>query len=251
MLDALPTGRSCSSTSSSSPARRAARAGLLGGEAAQSRPQSGSGATSSAPRRRIRRRDTLFVAYYASAELGCHRALGWPMPARILDLFTEFRDRTNGLATPAGAGLLGALAYFGLDAMGAAEKDDMRDADPARRAVVASRRRNRNPRLLPGRTSTRWRGCCPPCCRGSTYRARSCAAATWPPRRPWSTTACRSTSRCSNLLREHWAGIQDDLIGEIDAYGVYDGRTFKADRWARCLPATAFPGRGWKAGSWT
>jgi hypothetical protein len=62
--------------------------------------------------------DVLFVAYYASAELGCYRALGWPMPERILDLFTEFRDRTNGLQPPAGNGLLGALAYFGLDTMG-------------------------------------------------------------------------------------------------------------------------------------
>ena len=66
--------------------------------------------------------DTLFVAYYASAELGCFRALGWPMPARILDLFTEFRDRTNGLTTPAGAGLVGALVYFGLDTIGATRK---------------------------------------------------------------------------------------------------------------------------------
>src|SRR5512132_3534016 len=66
--------------------------------------------------------DTLFVAYYASAELGCHRVLGWPMPARILDLFTEFRDRTNGLTTPAGASLLGALTYFGLDTMGTIRK---------------------------------------------------------------------------------------------------------------------------------
>jgi hypothetical protein len=41
--------------------------------------------------------DSLFVAYYASAELGCHLALGWPMPDRILDLFTEFRCGTNGL----------------------------------------------------------------------------------------------------------------------------------------------------------
>ena len=24
--------------------------------------------------------DVLFVAYYASAELGCHLALGWPLP---------------------------------------------------------------------------------------------------------------------------------------------------------------------------
>ena len=48
------------------------------------------------------------------------------MPERILDLFTEFRARTNGLDTPTGHSLLGALAYFGLDGIGAAEKDDMR-----------------------------------------------------------------------------------------------------------------------------
>src|SRR5262249_38084588 len=34
--------------------------------------------------------DCLFIAYYASAELGCHLALGWPLPARVLDLYTEF-----------------------------------------------------------------------------------------------------------------------------------------------------------------
>ena len=67
-----------------------------------------------------------FLAYYASAEIGCHLALGWPKPTRILDLFTEFRCRTNGLTTPAGAGLVGALAYYGLDSMAASEKDAMR-----------------------------------------------------------------------------------------------------------------------------
>src|SRR5215470_1214610 len=56
--------------------------------------------------------DVLFLAYYASAELGCYRVLGWRMPERILDPFTEFRARTNGLGTLAGNGLLGALAYF-------------------------------------------------------------------------------------------------------------------------------------------
>jgi DNA polymerase I len=59
----------------------------------------------------------LFVAYYASAELGCFLALGWPMPARVLDLFTEFRNMRNGLTTPSGFGLLGALTYFGLNHM--------------------------------------------------------------------------------------------------------------------------------------
>src|SRR5512135_471858 len=57
--------------------------------------------------------DVLFVAYYASAELGCHLALGWPLPARVLDLYTEFRNRANGLSPSHGFGLLGALAWHG------------------------------------------------------------------------------------------------------------------------------------------
>ena len=50
------------------------------------------------------------------------------MPERVLDLFIEFRNRTNGLPTPAGSSLLGALTYFGLDAMGATEKKEMQEA---------------------------------------------------------------------------------------------------------------------------
>jgi hypothetical protein len=71
--------------------------------------------------------DSLFVAYYASAELGCFLQLGWPLPARILDLFAEFRVITNGLPVPCGNGLLGALAYHGLGAIDAAEKKELRD----------------------------------------------------------------------------------------------------------------------------
>jgi len=70
--------------------------------------------------------DVLFVAYYASAELGCYLAVNWPLPVRILDLFCEFRNLTNGLSVPCGSGLLGAMAYFGLPAIDAAEKEAMR-----------------------------------------------------------------------------------------------------------------------------
>jgi hypothetical protein len=70
----------------------------------------------------------LFTAFYVSAELGCFRALSWPMPQRILDLFTEFRCGTNGLAVPAGNGLIGALTAFGLDTMGATEKKELQTA---------------------------------------------------------------------------------------------------------------------------
>ena len=71
--------------------------------------------------------ESLFVAYYASAELGCFLALDWPMPVLVLDLFAEFRNLTNGLSVPCGNSLLGALAWFGLDAIEAAEKDIMRN----------------------------------------------------------------------------------------------------------------------------
>lgn len=71
--------------------------------------------------------DALLVAYYASAEWGCHLALGWPVPARVLDLFAEFACLSSGTRPPYGRGLLGALAYFGLPALDAAEKTGMRD----------------------------------------------------------------------------------------------------------------------------
>jgi len=184
--------------------------------------------------------DVLFVAYYASAELGCYRVLGWPMPERILDLFTEFRARTNGLNTPAGNSLLGALAYFGLDGMGAAEKDDMRalilrggpwsdserlailnycegDVDALRRLLVAMWSKVDLPRAL---------------LRG---RYMAAAAAMEHAGTPIDTTMLE-------LFRAYWTDIQDQLIAEIDAaYGVFDGRTFKAERFAVWLATNDIP----------
>jgi DNA polymerase I len=44
------------------------------------------------------------------------------------------------------------------------------------------------------------------------------------------------------LLRANWTRIQDRLIAEIDAdYGVFDGRSFKADRFAGWLIAKNIP----------
>jgi DNA polymerase-1 len=70
--------------------------------------------------------DSLFIAYYASAEMGCHKALGWPTPLHLLDLYAEFRNLTSGLTLPAGRGLIGALIYHGLDHVDADDKEAMR-----------------------------------------------------------------------------------------------------------------------------
>ena len=71
--------------------------------------------------------DSLFVAYYASAEMACHLSLGWELPDYVLDLFVEFRSQTNGLTLPCGAGLLGALSWFDLDAISSVDKEVFRE----------------------------------------------------------------------------------------------------------------------------
>jgi hypothetical protein len=184
--------------------------------------------------------DALFVAYYASAELGCFKALDWPMPPNVLDLFVEFRNLANGLKWPAGFGLVGALTYFGLDNIGASEKADMRALvlcgepwSPEERNkileycgsdVMALERLL--PPMLPRIDLPR------ALIRGNYMKAA--AAMEW--------NGVPIDTETLALLREKWADIQDQLIAAIDAdYGVFDGRTFKAERWKRLLIDRGIP----------
>jgi DNA polymerase family A len=184
--------------------------------------------------------DVLFVAYYASAELGCYRVLGWPMPERILDLFTEFRDRTNGLPTLAGNGLLGALAYFNLDGIGATEKHELQQAigngswrgrytqndilDYCESDVVALGRLL--PAMLPQVDLPR-----------ALLRGRYMAAAA-----VMEFFGTPIDLEMLAILRAGWTDIQDRLIAEIDGdFGVYDGRTFKVERFEQYLIRHGIP----------
>jgi DNA polymerase I len=67
----------------------------------------------------------LFVAFVANAEVACHLALGWPVPANVLDLSPVFRNLTNGRATPEGKGLIGMQRYFGIDPIDSKRKEAM------------------------------------------------------------------------------------------------------------------------------
>src|SRR4051794_27123490 len=69
--------------------------------------------------------DALFVAYFASAEMGCFLALGWPLPAYVLDLYVECRGLKNGIAH-AGS-LIEAAHSFGFTLTTAEEKSAFRD----------------------------------------------------------------------------------------------------------------------------
>jgi DNA polymerase I len=186
--------------------------------------------------------DSLFVAYYASAELGCHLALGWPMPTRVLDLFVEFRCATNGLDLPTGAGrgLINALAAHGIDTIGAVEKKEiqtaigngtwrncytpeeilsycMSDVDALVRLLPAMAERIDLPRAL--------------------LRGRYMAAAA---HMEWAGTPI--DTNMLDKLRRYWVPIQDKLIQRIDAdYGVYEGRTFKLARFEAWLVRAGIP----------
>src|SRR6185369_842451 len=46
--------------------------------------------------------DSVLVAYPANKVMSCHLALGWELPARVLDLFAEFRVISNGVPTVCG-----------------------------------------------------------------------------------------------------------------------------------------------------
>jgi DNA polymerase family A len=183
--------------------------------------------------------DTLFIAYYASAEIACHLALGWPKPARILDLFTEFRCKTNGLTTPAGAGLLGALAYYGLDGMVAAEKEAMRDL-----VLRGGWSKQEREDILDYCEAdvTALAKLLPPMLRHidlprALLRGRYMAAAA-----SIEHNGVPIDVDLLDKLRMRWSDIQDQLIAEIDSnYGVFEGRAFKADRFSAWLEQEGIP----------
>ncbi len=184
--------------------------------------------------------DTLFVAYYASAEIGCHLSLGWELPINVLDLFTEFRNHTNGLELPCGAGLLGALAWHGLDSIEGTEKQTMRDLvlrggpwtvsekqavlDYCESDVMALKQ------LLPAMEGSIQLSHA--LIRGEYMKAAAHIEFNGIP----------IDTETFDLLKKHWETIQDELIEKVAGHtGIYDGRSFRSDRFAHWLVEMDIP----------
>ncbi len=80
-------------------------------------------------------KDSVFISYYAAAELKCHAVLGWHFPANVIDFYVEFKNISNGKELPFENmtnnkfkfSLLGALHYFGFTGMEYEDKERMRD----------------------------------------------------------------------------------------------------------------------------
>ena len=184
--------------------------------------------------------DTLFVAYYASAEMRCHLNLCWPFPVHVLDLFAEFRCLTNGLFLPSGSGLVGALAYFGLDTIGAEEKDSMRQL--AMRGGPWTDQERADLLLY---------------CESDVEALEKLLAKMLPaidlPRALLRGEFMKAAARIEYAgvpvdmealatLRQNWKPIQRRLVEIVDAnFGVYEGHLFQADRWAAWLARNEIP----------
>jgi hypothetical protein len=179
------------------------------------------------------------VAYFASAEFGCFRTLGWPDPVNVIDLFAEFRSETNGLSLPAGRGLIGALAYFGLSTMTWGEKESMRE-------LISSggpwTREEQNAIL----------DYCEEDVVATTKLFEVMSRALCLNSRRIGHAILRGRYMCAVAAMEHigipidgktfyqitarWRDIQDALIRDVDRdFGVFEGRSFKADRFAEWL----------------
>lgn len=184
--------------------------------------------------------DVLLVAYYASAEMGCHLALGWPMPVNVLDPFIEFRNITNGLSLPCGAGLLGAMTWYGLGGIETAEKESMRQL--AQRGGLWNEAEQQAlldycesdvavlarlwPKMTPTLDIPR-----------ALLRGRYMKAAA-----QIEHNGIPLDTHSLGRLWDQWALIQDYLIVKIDgSYGIYEGCSFKITRFAAYLVAHDIP----------
>jgi DNA polymerase I len=189
--------------------------------------------------------DTLIVAYYAPAEIGCFLALGWPVPTRVIDLYAEFRRETNALAVPEGRGLLAALSRHRITRITSDEKKAGRDLVMRGGPWSNSERREildyceTDVICLPQLLEAMLPGIAPSMqslgqalLRGRYTAAVACMERVGVPVDHETLTA----------IRDGWERIKGDLIREVDAdYGVFENGSFKSGLFAKYLADHGIP----------
>jgi hypothetical protein len=196
--------------------------------------------------------DDLVVCYSAIAEMSCHRVLGWPMPARLLDLYVEFKrhtngmvprvgsGHTNGMVPRVGSGLLHALQYYGLSSIEAAEKDSMRELAIRGAPFTAQERAGlvdycaTDVDALQVLLAPMMRALDLP---RALYRGRYMEAAS-----AVEHNGVPIDMPTLDVLREHWDGIKELLIADVDRdYGVFEGTIFKQAKFEAWVLSNGLP----------
>jgi len=183
-------------------------------------------------------RTSLTVAFMASAEFGCYLPLNFPLPTYVVDLFAEFRCQTNGLVQD--SSLIGACNYFNLPSSSVIYKETMidrilqgppyteeeqlkildycqKDVEMTVRLFQAMKSSiDLNYALLRGRYMT--------AVAHMEYRG------------------IPVNVEMLNDLKNNWNSMKNQLIAKVDKhYGVFDGTTFKHDRYEAYLERNDIP----------
>lgn len=185
--------------------------------------------------------DTLFVAFFATAEMGCFLTLGWPVPVRVLDLYVEFKRHICGRdREPNKPSLVYALDWFGLESLDVNDKEEMRQL--AIRGEPYSNEERRDllnyceadvralPRLLDAlKPSIDWPRAV---LRGNFMKAMARVEANGIP----------IDTPTLALLDEHWESLQTEMIERVDKhFEIYEGIHFREERFARWLARNRIP----------
>jgi hypothetical protein len=185
-------------------------------------------------------KDALFISFYAPAEMSCHLALGWQMPANLVDLFAEHRVQTNGLPG-VGNSLIAACEYRGVPSIPSSDhKDKMRElilaggpySENNRQSILeycAEDVRLTKDLFLKMQRAIDWPRAL---FRGMYQESLSLVEHRGIP----------IDTETLGRLRQHWQGLKARLVKEIDAeYNVYDGLTFKTAEFERYLSQKDIP----------
>jgi hypothetical protein len=185
-------------------------------------------------------KENLYVAYYASAEMQAHIHLGWPAPYNLLDLFTEFRNLTNNLSPPCGDGILGALYWFGFDGIGTEEKKRLRDLCIRGAPFTLEERKDvlaycatdveALAKLLP----EMWPGIDLP---RALFRGQYMVALA-----QIEHDGIPIDTQMISRLQANWESLQHRILAKVnERYRLWDGLTFKIDRFAKWLGRERIP----------
>jgi DNA polymerase I len=191
----------------------------------------------------------LFVAFYASADLGCFLTLGWPVPTNILDLFAEFRLQTNGLELAMGSGLVGACFRHGIPMMSSDEKggnrslilrggpwtDEERDRILLYCAADVDATRSLVEAMLPQILTSP--GGAVPALGRALLRGRYMGVVA-----AMEFRGVPVDLPMLERLRLRWHPIRQRLITQIDAdYGIYEGASFRSAKFSDYLARNRIP----------
>lgn len=187
---------------------------------------------------------SLFVVYSGAGDMGCFLRSDWPLPERMVDLYPEIKQVFYDRPEPMSGSLLNACAFHGIDTIDSVDKDYFRDLIIHRRYTDDDRNQIlRYCRSDVVATAALFKRMLPQLSRdpfvwnGVLLRGRYTNALAKMDRQgiPIDTEAL-------GLAMTHWEGIKQGLVDELgQQYGVYDGASFKVERFEQYLIRNGIP----------